>query len=75
LTPALGKSGKSTIFADLSEVFQQMKSDELMAQLCSALAANTHVKDLVLVNCNIGQNGCTSLGQAVSNHPSALDIP
>jgi Ran GTPase-activating protein (RanGAP) involved in mRNA processing and transport len=51
-----------------------MKSDELMAQLCSALAANTHVKDLVLVNCNIGQNGCTSLGQAVSNHPSALDI-
>ena len=52
-----------------------MKSDELMAQLCSALAANTHVNDLVLVNCNIGQNGCTSLGQAVSNHPSAHDIP
>jgi hypothetical protein len=44
----------------------QMKSDELMSQMSEALKSNTHVRELVLVNCNVGLKGCEFLAEAVS---------
>lgn len=43
-----------------------MKSDELTREMSEALKKNTHVHEVVLVNCNIGLKGCEALGDAVS---------
>mmetsp|Transcript_42082 Transcript_42082/g.82329 ORF Transcript_42082/g.82329 Transcript_42082/m.82329 type:complete len:258 (+) Transcript_42082:242-1015(+) len=48
-----------------SAIFQ-MKPDEYMAQISEALAKNTVVKELVLVNCGIGDRGCESLQAALA---------
>jgi hypothetical protein len=51
---------------------EQMKSDELMAQMSEALKSNTYVRDLILVNCNVGLKGCEFLAEAVSSTRACL---
>ncbi len=54
-----------------SAVFQ-LRSEELSQALAEALAKNTHVREVILVNCGINDRACTSLGSALVSNKSIV---
>jgi hypothetical protein len=52
----------------------QMRSDEFAGQLAEALKKNTHVRELNLTNCGIGDRGGEHLGESLAENRSIVTL-